>query len=273
MGLSILGFTIGGVFALILVLIGVIGVFGKKGMGQTVRSFFSIIPGNPKLYSAIILVIGLAGGGLAFGWGYVQSFTGGTASIIGSEEPAVIQDVALSCIMTAPTSAGGAYSGNFSFRADTGDLTHYYVDVINGTGAGAGSINGTLTCKSARANIRDGVQSICHVESDSFKSLTSTTDSNTYYILATSTTTSKVPGYSWAQTAYLNNGAVATTSSDQEKTELVFVQDDVSQPLGYYLTLPGDTVFNYLTKSTSKDARIICDGKQVGRLTITKMSV
>lgn len=276
MGFSILGVTISGLVALVLLLIGIFGLFGKRTIGSTVRSVLGMIPlGNPKLWSAIILILGLAGGGLAFGWGYVSSMGSGigTATGLGGEDVA-LQNANLECEFSVLSSASPTtinVSDSLTTALDSADRSHYTIYLKNFTNVGAGSMNGTLTCTSARVNIRQGTFADCSIQSDSFKSFTSTTDSNTYYILATSTQKSKVPGYTWQQTAYLNNDAVATATSDQEETKFVFAQDEVSQTLGFYFTLPGDTTFNYLRADTDpQDVRIVCDGQTVAKMTIVK---
>jgi len=273
--MNILGLTVSGLVALILFLIGLVGLFGRKGLGQSVRGMLGMIPiGNPKLWAAILLIVGIAAGGAAFGWSYVSSGLSGvtTATGLGATEGLSVQDAAVSCrFVSAPTSATAP---GVTARADTSDLTNYYADVIytNGTN----SINGTILCKSDRADIRQGVKSTCYAKADAFRSQTSTTDSNTYYILATSTTPSVVPGMTWQQTAYLadsgGTATAATTSSQKESIDLVFAQDETEQYLGFYLTLPGSTVFGYLNNQTSSQVHIICDDEEVSTVTVVKVS-
>ena len=88
--------------------------------------------------------------------------------------------------------------------------------------------------------------------------------------MAVSTTKSKVPELVYSQTAYINDGAVATTSSDKEKTKLVFAQDEAQEDLGFYLTLITEANSANINNQTAHDVEIICNGQQVGRLTVTK---
>lgn len=244
----------------------------KGSIGTSIRGVFGAIPiGTPKLWAVIAVVIGLALGGAGFVWGGATGLfhSATTASQVNTQN-GVIATSLLNCQMNTPTEETTA--SNITFRSDPNDLTHQYADVKYTNGAY--SINGSLFCTDTRSDIRQGAAHDCHVEAQSFRSETSTTDSNTYYIVATSTTASQVPGYAWQQNVNLkdegttNSGAV--TTDPKEKASLVFAQDEATQYLGYNVTLPGATVFGYLNNQTSKDVKFVCDGKTVGTLTITK---
>ena len=268
--MEVLGWAITGLTALILGLVGLLGLTGWTPVGKTIRAFGkSTLRGFAFIVFAALLILGIAGGGIGFGTASVKGLFGGISAgaITGDEgEAGAAPSADVSCRFNTISKA--LIGENLTFRSDPADLSHYYVDVKYDSGEA--SFNGTLTCDSARQNIRLGAKSECYAKADSFKNQQSTTDSNTYFIVATSTSASRVPGFTWAQTVYLNNGAIATTSSDQEKTSLVYAQDDVSQPLGFYVTLPGQTVFNYLLNQTAYDVNIICDAKQTAKLTIAR---
>jgi hypothetical protein len=272
---EIAGIVISGGVALTLLLAGLFGLLSKGSIGQSVRSVFAMIPiGNPKLWSAIILVIGLIAGGFGFGQGLVSGLFGmGTVASITSENAVNVGGPQLAnCQITTISTTAATTGGNTTLRADPNDLTHYYIDLKNTTNAGAASINGTITCDRVIDNIRIGQTASCQIVSDSFRSQTSTTDANTYYFVATSTSKSAISGFPWAQTAYLNDGAVATTSSRREVTPYTFAQDTVSKSLGFYFTLPGATTMNYLNDNNGGDITVSCDGNKVAKFTITKLS-
>lgn len=270
MAINILGFTIGGVLALSLLIIGLIGLFAKRTLGQTIRGVLGVIPiGSPKLWSAIILVIGIMAGGWAVGMSYVQSGVSTASLGIGDSDVSSVEPAMLDCKFS--TYGVTPIDRNESLSLDSSDNSHLLIILPNGTASGDASINGTLSCDSDRANIRQGSVANCEYRVSGFRSKVSTTDSNTYYIVATSTSASAISGYPWQLTAYLNDNAVATTSSDQEKTKLVFAQDEASQDLGFYFTLSGDTVLNYLREDIDpQDVSIVCDGVEQARITITK---
>ena len=255
-------------FGAIFLVLGVLALFLKP-----VKESFGVIPfGNPKLWTVIFIVAGLALGGVGVVAG---AFSGGvsTASLTGpTATTGTIATSLVSCQMNAPTVVGGVANGNVTFRSDPNTLKHYYADVPFADGAI--SLNGTMFCTSDRADISKGESYDCYAKADSFRSQTSTTDSNTYYIVATSTAASQVAGVPWQQTIYLadsgNSNTAATTSSPAERTSLTFAQDEKTQYLGYYATLPGATVFGYLNNQTSENINFLCNNNQVGQLTITK---
>jgi len=258
------------VLAVIGLFVGLIGLFGKGSLGQTVRGFLQAIPvGNAKLWSIIIIIAGLAGGALGTTMAYVGGL-GSSASLGGSDKSSNVVS-AMSCELVTPTETV-PLTQNITFRADPTDKKHYYADVKHDNGAS--SINGTLFCKDNRQDISKGAVHDVYVKSGAFKNEVSTTDSNTYYILATSASASKVPGFSWQQTAYISDSGSsntgATTSSPSERSDIVFAQDETTQYVGYYLTLPGATAFGYLNNKSSVDVKFVADGNTVATLTITK---
>jgi hypothetical protein len=262
-----------GLWALIFLLAGFIAVFFRGGLGSSIRSVFGIIPiGNPKLWGVIFIVLGLMFGGLAYGWNQISGLTAGigTATTIGTT-PTTSQ--LTNCRFQYASASKDAGVAGAVATVDTSDLSHYYY--YTKATNGSVSLNGTISCDRT-GDIDKAYATNCWIVSDSFRSESSTTDSNTYYTIATSSTKSKVPGFPWAQTAYLQSGAVATTASDQEVTQIVFTGGSgaiATQQLGYYFTLPGQTAFNYLNNQTSKDVNIYCDGNQkVGRITIQKIA-
>jgi hypothetical protein len=253
--------------AAILLIVGVLGLFSKR-----VRAIFGMIPfGNPKLWTVIVAVVGLMLGGIAGISGIVSSAGVSTASLTGNSVSGAQLPV-LEAQMNTPTVA--ALGGGVTFRSDPNSVDHQYADVLytNGTA----SINGTIKLTRQSSDITPDLSYTCYAKADSFRSQTSTTDSNTYYIVATSATKSLVSGVPWQQTIYLadkgtTNSAAATTDA-KEQTSFDLAQGKSSGYLGYYVTLPGATVFGYLDNQTSNDVRFYCGNQQVGDLTITKVA-
>ena len=119
MGFSLFGFVIGGLLALTLLVVGAIGLFGRKAMGQQVRSLLGIIPlGNPKLWSAIILILGLAGGGIAVGTGFFTGLGSGitTASITGQSQDAVVSNAKIDCKFSTISTSLWLQSNHYHFN-------------------------------------------------------------------------------------------------------------------------------------------------------------
>jgi hypothetical protein len=275
--MEIFGFAIAGLLALILAIVGVLMLtkINLFGLGPTVRSVggkrFAVIIG-------IVLLVVSIGGAIT----YVKNLNVGnllqTGSLTTKElEAGTAGITGLSCVFATPTNVAPEVAvPGIKFRADPDDLSHYYADVqhVNGTA----SINGTLSCRrTGDVNLAGVAQ--CYAKADSFRSETSTSDANVYYIVATTASASKVAGMPWRQTIYLNDGAVATTASEAEETDLVFVGGsgaESQEDLGYYLTLPGATAWSYLNNQTSNDVHIYCNfgagDEQVARLTITKVT-
>lgn len=273
---TILGLS-AGLVGFIILLIGVLSMF-KGSLGQTAKGILSAIPlGNVKLWGIIFIIGGLVLGGLPWGISGVQSLwhSGASASLVQDEQvsPTVGQAVLQNCEITAITATTAAATGNITFRSDPNDNAHYYIDLKNSTtSAGGASINGTILCSRETNNIRDGQYVNCYVKSSTFKNADSTTDSNTYYTLATSNAKSFVPGFPWRQTAYLNDGAIATTSSSVEQTKYTFAQDTTSRTLGFYFTLASSTNLGYLTDQSSVDVDIYCGNDKTAYFTVTKLT-
>jgi hypothetical protein len=283
--MEILGLAIRGFLALALTVIGILMVSKLSffGLGPAVRSV-----GGKKfgMIIGIILIIVSVGATVT----YVKSapWKGAGSNLLGSasltDEEAVMSAgiTGLSCVFnsapsgltttyTADSAASGAY-----FVADPDSLSHYDAYVLHDNGTRV--INGTVSC-TRQGDVEKAGRMECYIKGDAFKSETSTTDSNTYYILATSASASKVAGFPWAQTAYINDGSVATTASDREKTNVVFTGGASAQAVetvGYSLTLPGATPWSYLNNLTSNDVHIFCNygsgDQEVAKITVTKVS-
>lgn len=279
--MEILGFAITGLLALIFTIVGVL-LFTKInlfGLGPMIRS---IGLGKYGKILGIVLVVFSIGGAIA----YVSSMNVGgifkSASLTQDELASTSAITGLSCVFnSAPSSLSGTYTTDTAisgayFDDDPNDLSHYNAYVLHNNGTR--SLNGSITC-TREGDVEQAGRMTCFVKADSFRSETSTTDSNTYYILATSASASKVTGFPWAQTAYLNDGSVATTASDREKTEVVFTGGstaEAQEDLGYYVTLPGATAWSYLNNLTSNDVSFYCNwgagDQKVARITVTKVS-
>lgn len=248
----------------IALIIGVLALLLKGSIGSLARSLIGWMPFSPKMAAVVTIVLGLLLGGVGTIMAWIPATT---ATITGDNADDVAGVSSLSC--TLATINEGVAADNVTFRADPSNLNRYYADVKYDSEDAI--INGTLSCDRGVANV-NAESFECYVKGQSFRSETSTTDSNTYYILETSASASKVPGYTYAQTAYLNDGAIATTSSNREKTNLGFSGGDSLQSqetLGFYLKLPG-TPFTYLNNQTSRDVVIECGGNQVFDIVITK---
>jgi hypothetical protein len=264
-----------GIPAFFLLLVGVLAIMGKGVLGGYARTITGIIPfGGYKLWSAVFIIAGLALGGIAGAGALYSNIAGSvsTASVVsGTTSASQVPGVLDTCYLSTISAVG--VGSNITFQADTQNLAREVVNVKSDAGAGY-SINGTLNCKlPPNTDLSVGRSVDCYVTSDSFRNqVNPQTDSNTYYILATSSTKSKVPGYPWAQTAYLNDNAVASTASDSERTSLTFVRDDQQQALGYYFTLPGTTAFLTLQNNTQNNVRVNCGGKDVYTFAINKLA-
>jgi len=254
----------------LLLLLGVVGLVFKNKITDSLASVGTIF-GLKKQY----VLVGFAVAGIIFGgFALVMTMFSGTASIVTDSNIATTQSALISCAFaSAPTEAVPG-TDNVTFNANTKDLSKNDAQVQFDNGGK--SINGSLRCESNRADISKGAQADCYLVSDSYRSETSTTDSNVYYWLSTSTSASKVPGLAWAQTAYLaDEGSTnigASTSDSVERTKLVFAQDEAVQYLGYYITIADATSFGYLNNQSSGAVKFICDGAQVGELDLTKVA-
>jgi len=271
---SILGWAITGLTALILFLVGLLGLTGWTSIGKMIRGFGkSTLRGFAVFVFAIFLILGIAGGGVMFGFTGIKGLFGvATTASVFQEEPVVTGIEALDCQVSAVglTIASAGATGT-SVRTDVTNLKNYYVDMPQTNFTATNIIYPNITCNRG-GNIRQGVSTTCLAKCGSFKSLTSTTDSNTYYICGTATTRSVVPGYTWQQSVYLADNAIATTSSTKEKIQFVFAQDEATQALNIAITPPGATVGGYLTNNTAIPVIIECDGQEVSRITINKVA-
>jgi hypothetical protein len=268
--MEIFGFAIAGLLALVIAVIGVLMITKARffGIGPMLNGIF----GKLSVIVAILLLVVSIGGAIA----YVGTLSGGKILQTGSLEPETQPGLTgLSCVFnSAPTEADNVPTAGIgiTFVADPQKLNSYKAYVLHNNGTR--SINGTVVC-TRTGDINQAVAVSCYAKASSFRSETSTTDSNTYYWVATSASASKVAGFPWAQTIYLNSGAVATTSSDKEKTNLLFTgagSAQVAQTLGFYVTLPGATPFSYLNNQTQGSVKIYCNDAEVADLTLVKVS-
>lgn len=264
-----------GIPAFFLLLIGIFAFMGKGVLGGYAKAIAGAIPfGGYKLWAVVFIVVGFIFGGIAGAgllWGNVANSVSTASITTGTTSASQVPGVLDTCYLSTISAVGP--SSNITFQADTQNLQREVVNVKSDAGAGF-SINGTLNCKlPANSDLSVGRSVDCYVTSDSFRNqVNPQTDSNTYYILGTSSAKSKVPGYPWAQTAYLNDNAVATTSSDSERTSLTFVRDDSQQVLGYYFTLPGTSAFLTLQNNTQNNVHVNCGGKEVYTFAINKLA-
>jgi len=276
--MQILGLAISGLVAFSFLLIGLIGLFAKGSIGQSVRG---MLGHYSKLILIALVIIGLMAGGFAYGSGAVKGLFGSvaTASAI-NEGSSSSSDVQLEdCYWASYGGSTQALIENSTFRIDANDRSLLYADVQNESVVGlktahlSNAINGTIVC-SRTGDIDKAGQTTCTAKAQTYKSLTSTTDSNTYSIVALNVQNSVIPGYSYQQSIYLNDGSIATTSSNPERTTWVFTGGASAQAqdtLGVYATLPGATTFNYLTQQTSKDIVFECGGQKVGTIRVTSV--
>jgi hypothetical protein len=249
---------------LVALLVGILALF-KGTVGSFAKGLIGWMPFSPKMAAIVTILIGV----LLGGWGAaIALIPSDVASITSVNANTVAAKSALTCTLGVITKA--VANDNVTFRADNSNSQKYYADVkYDSEDAG---INGTLTCSRS-----DGTKSEtqdCTIVGSSFRSETSTTDSNTYYIIENAAGKSKIDGLAYQQTAYLKDGAIATTSSDREKTSLTFTGGDTpqsSETLGFYFKLP-NTPFTYLNNQTSNDVKINCGGSQVFDIVVTKTS-
>lgn len=268
--MALFGLSIG-IGALFMAL-GVLIMFVPK-----VRGFLKAVPLVSKLPYVIVAIalflVGFSAGGI--GW-YQSTLQGATASITGNAaagaavaSAAVISD---SYWSAAPTGSAAATSENASLvtkSLDVNDDSHYTLFLINATNMGAAIYTANITLQ--REDVSKAQAITCYAKADTFRSETSTTDTNVYYIVETSTAKSQVEGVPWQQTIYLANGVAAGTGSNKEKVSVTFAEGTAQTILGVYVKLPGDTSFNYLTGSQATPSiRVYCGGQQVGVLTFDK---
>jgi len=266
----------------IVLIIAVLGLVFRNKLATAIAKINPLLPAKQTLM--VIGVVGILAGGI--GWivstaqDLAGGLTGGTASIIGQRTTAV-QKSSLSCrfvdSVAGETEASTANSTDATYSEDSYDEAHYtaYLENRTDTSMATGVILANLTCD------RDGNYDMeeafdCWVESDSFRSDVSTSDTNTYYIIETTNKDSYVDGFPHRQTAQINDNAGATSSSSTERKMIVFADGDAEQKIGIRFTLPGATVFNYLASDklggTTPSVRIFCDGQQKGYITIVKQA-
>jgi hypothetical protein len=235
--------------------------------------------GLPYEVSVIAVVIGLGIflGGFAVIGGWWSGLTAGNLQLASiTETPAQTQALDLvNCQINTIGATTGAVAGNIYFRADPNDNTHYYIDLTNVTNSGAGSINGTVVCDRT-GDVDKSASGVCTFESGTYTNKQSSTDPALYRMVSLAAGASQVSGVpaGFKQVAYLNDGAIATTSSKQEKTTLTFTGGSSAQAqetLGFYFTLPGATNVNYLNVQDSVNNKVVCEGKQVAWFTVTKI--
>jgi hypothetical protein len=264
-----------GIPALIIMLLGISALIKwPKSIGGAVRGMLSgIPPHNASLWAIALIVIGVLGGASA-GWGIASAYiTGATASIGGAVTPGssnLVSAADITCEYANMAATTATTIGNSTIRTDPNNRQRVYIDAQNSTNGGAASFNGTLTC-SRSGNINDGASVDCYIVGADFRNQVSTTDSNTYNILLLSSSKSKVAGRSWASTAYLSDGSVATTSSTSELLTLAYARDTAVKTVGFYFTLPGDTTYNYLNEYSTNDVKLVCNGATKFTWTVSKI--
>ena len=272
-----------GIALVIAVLLLVIAILGFTKWGKGIHeSIFGWIPfGNPKLWAIIliVLIIGFTSIGISISGVWTKGVNSVSTASLTGEPVKSAQQINLDCKFASITGVTGATTANASettYSSDDNNMRHYTVYLKNITNMGAGSINGTLSCTRS-GDIEQSARIQCYIKGSTYTNkITPQTDSNTYSILARGSAKSQVDGVAYQQTAYLNDGAVATTSSDREVTDLVFTGGSSAQAketLGFYFTLPGDTVFNYLRSDQDpQNVDIVCGGQTQGIITIVKQT-
>lgn len=215
-------------------------------------------------------------------FGYQNRGSSGSLGSLGDQNnkqnniPSSSAQAQISCRISSISATTSAVQGNSTFTMDTNDLSHYTIALNNATNAGSGSFNGTLIC-TRNGNMDQAGVSDCYFQAGSYKNKVSTTDANVYYMVALTSSKSMNPNFPYQQTAYLKSGAVASTTDSQEYLPLVFAgsnsgSPEVQKTLGFYFTLPGSTNVNYLNNLDSVDNYIVCNGQNVVKITIQKIS-
>jgi len=258
--------------AFLLALVAAYGVLGKGGLAASLRR----IPGGKLTLVGLVAVLVIFAGAIAGAsqlWGKVAG-SAATASLVSSSSDEVAGQTQASWIdyCTVGAISGVGNGLNLTFHADTGNLQHYYVDVKSDAGTPSASINGSLLCnRKTTSDLAIGASTVCYAKADSFRSEVSTSDANTYYIVSTSTTASKVRGYQWAQTIYLKDGSVAATTDDQEQTYFAIARDVSQDTLGFRFALPGSDYLK-MNNQTAKNVNIFCGDQQVYSITMNKVA-
>lgn len=230
--------------------------------------------GINKFWTLLILGVILF---MAGGWTWISTSIPAfdVATITGAQEGVAMSN--LDCkFVDAVSGATAVSTGNTSissYSADSYDEAHYTAYLSNGTNMGVGYLVGNLTCE--RSGNYDREEAFdCWVECDTYRSDTSTTDTNTYTICETTNKVSYVDGLDDRQTAYIEDNAGAETTSSVERKKIVFADGDAEQKIGFQFKLSGNTNFNYLLADTeggtAPSVRVFCENKQQGYVTIVK---
>lgn len=274
--MEILGIAITGLLAFVLAFVAILKVtkLNLFGLGPAVRS---MVPGKFGVILAILILFVAIGPAISFVKDKAAGL--GTGSIIGEEQPNTLPGITgLTCVFnSAPSGVTGTYltdtaaSGLYT-DDDPNDLSHYTVYVLHNNGTR--TINGTVSC-TRTGDINSAASAKCWAVADTFRSQTSTTDSNTYTWVLTNAVKSKISGVPWQQDIHLNDGSAGSASTDAEETYLAFnggSSAEQQEDLGYFFTLPGATPWSYLNNQSAGDVKIYCDGAQVARITVQKVS-
>lgn len=277
--MALFGLVISGLVAFVLVILGALAVLAKGSLGQTVRGFLGVIPiGNAKLWGIILVIIGLMSGAVPYATGLWANTSTAAGIDLGTPEETSSEAVTISCqFATIGAADTNAAVGNITYRADPYDNSHYYVDVTNVTLAGSGDINGTLLCQRS-GDIEKSYSDKCYFKAGSYTNKQSSTDPGVYYMVTLSSGASKVTGIpaGFKQSAYINDGSVATTASNSEKSDIVWTGGSSAQAqetLGFYFVLPSATNLNYLNNQDSVDNVLVCDkAGQIARFTVNKIA-
>ena len=244
-----------------------------------VRAWFRIIPiGNPKLWSIIFVVVGLIAGGFAYWSGFVGSST--VASITGGNQEEVISTALIDrCDYVAGTDEGAGSA--ISVRADPNSRNNVYLDVddslwtANTTSTGYNEFNATWTCiidKVPATGTEEVIEFV--TKGDEFKSEVSTTDSANYNLLVTSSTPSTIFSGKYRQTAYVADGAYATTSSTQEYGYVSYTAGEKSSTIGVRIEIDPTsfgTLNNYTIKKVDVSQRVDGTDKNLFNIYVNKL--
>lgn len=203
-------------------------------------------------------------------WG-AMSLSKQQATITGVDAQPMLRGSDLECEISTFSMGTAQQNANATWRADVNNRQHYFVDVFNDTSDEDifdGQINGTITCTRS-GSLVEGAGITCHIEGDSFKSRTSTTDDNVYYLFTTGTTKSKIDNSVWEQGTYIADNSVATTSSTKEQMIISFDDNEGVEEIGFLGTLGGNTNLNFLDTQDSLDMRVVCGEDKATAYTIT----
>lgn len=266
----------------VLLTLGVIALASKKGqIGNGIRSVLGMIPiGGPKLWAVILIIAGLmigALGGYGMIWQSVKGAQIGSATFADQDIPQTTQKVTCQFSVINGTGAASNAAANVTYTADKSDPSHYYVYLNNGTNMGSASIQGTLLC-TRDGNVEVAYSDTCHFKAGTYTNSDSATDSNLYYMVNLASGASLVSGIpaGFKQVAYLNDGAIATTSSNQEEASIVWTGGSSAQKqetIGFLFTLPSSTNVGYAEDKLSIENVIVCDNAgTIATVTVQKIS-